>query len=136
MISPRVIRAAVFGVLSADATLIALGAPALAARIYDSPPEGVRLPYVAMPVATMQPEIETDDSDGSEHMLQISVFSDTIGTGEAEEIAARIVELLHRQPLTLSTGTLVLGRLQLSTTLRDKGRRTHVALRFTFLIDG
>ncbi|MEL6220140.1 MAG: DUF3168 domain-containing protein [Pseudomonadota bacterium] len=137
MIDPSAsVRRAVFAQLSGDASLAALGNPALGSRIYDAAPQRAEYPFVAMPMASVVPALETDGSGGAEVMLQVTVSSRSGGGLEAQQIAARIVELLHDTDLTTDTGTFVMGRLQLSSVQRERdGETWHAVQRFIFIID-
>lgn len=131
--SRKELKRAILAVLKTDATLTAMGLPPLASRIYQRPRKPVTFPYVSVGRGTMTP-LDTKDSRGAEVTFQIDTWSRSGGSVEAEDIGARIYELLHEQPLTLATQHFIEGRLQLSMTMDDPdGETTHGVQRFTFL---
>lgn len=132
--SRQELRAALVAHLKGDATLQALGTPALAGRVYSAGRRGVQFPYIAMPTATMAPD-DVDAVLGAEVMVQIDTFSRAAGVTEAEAIMARIYTLVHNVDLSLATQKFVQGRLQLSFTRRPDrdGVTTQGVQRFVFL---
>ncbi|MGB1209278.1 MAG: DUF3168 domain-containing protein [Paracoccaceae bacterium] len=97
------LQEAVYASLSQDTTLSEL----VGGAIYDAAPPG-RLPALYV---TLGPETVRDASDqihaGARHDLRVSVVSDEAGFLGAKTVAARISDVLHRAPLTLTRGTLV-----------------------------
>lgn len=127
------LRAAIVAALKADATLAALGDPALAGRIYARPRAPAVLPYVSFGLV-LEDAWDTDGMRGSETEIELSVWSRAGGPVEAERIAARIRAVLHEASLTLATQTLVLGRFAGGRTLEDPdGETTRAVLAFRYL---
>lgn len=97
------LQTAVFQVLSSDAPLGAI----IGSAIYDAIPAGTLPPiYVAL-----GEESARDRSDktgrGAEHLITISVVTDTSGFQQAKQAATAISDALHQVDLTLSRGDLV-----------------------------
>lgn len=119
------IQAAVYALLSADATL-----DALITGVFDEVPEGTAYPYVVIGEA-MELPANAHDRYGHETTVTLHVWSDARGFTEAKQIASRLVTLLDHQPLSVSDHHHVVTRYEFSQALRDpEPRLRHVPIRF------
>lgn len=120
------IQAAIYDRLASDLTLTSLGA-----RVYDDVPQGTEFPYVVVGDETI-----TDDGgkdfQGFDRLMSIDVFSRYSGNKEAKQIMDQVFNLLHDQPLTVSTQQLIVMRLAFAPpVLRDPdGVSRHGVMRF------
>lgn len=122
---------AVVAALEADATLAGLGSPALAARIYSGPPQGVVFPYLAVWSPSRQPW-EADGWTGAETVIEVDAWSRAGGPIEAQEIADRVAAVLHRATLTVDGQALVYLVHDFTRALADPdGQTTRAAAQFT-----
>lgn len=93
----RLIEGALYGRLSADATLTTLG---VGLRVYDTlAPGGTPMPYVIF-----QQTAGGDENDAPRRAVDVVFRIEAISDVQdsARQIASRIDELLHNQPLTLT----------------------------------
>lgn len=82
--------------LRADATMTGL----VSGRVYDQVPAGAARPYVN--VRSIQAVDDGADCiDGQEVYLDIDVWSDAVGSGEAGQIASAVRKVLHGASLAL-----------------------------------
>jgi hypothetical protein len=106
------VQAAIYDVLTSDATLAAMAA------VYDWVPEPASYPYV-----TLGEDIETPDNVlgdfGSRVSTTLHVWSRYRGFAEMKPIIARIMELLDHQDFTVEGRTLIVCRHEQTLTLRD-----------------
>ncbi len=104
------------------------------AGVYDEPPEDAPRPYLIVgdaPFTTTRDE--SHGTFGWETVITVSIWVEQRGFKVAHELAQRLVELFHRQPMTLPSFHVVDVRLELSQLLRDPSnprlRRSQVRLR-------
>ena len=114
------LQKAIYERLTGDAQLMAQ----LAGNgIFDIPPRSAAFPYVVLgPISTREPVIPVED--GTEHRLQLTVWSRVEGKKEALEIAEAIETLLHDADLILDGHHLVNLRLVTRETLMARDRRS------------
>ncbi len=116
------LQKAIFAALGADAALAALiGDPP---RLYDDPPGGVALPYVAIGDGT-ECDWSTGSDAGGEHQLTIHVWSRSGGRMETRSVLAAIYDVLHDAALTLEGNRLVNLRFMLSQVWREGDGETY-----------
>ncbi len=91
--------------------------------IYDIPPRSAAFPYLVLgPITTREPVIPVED--GTEHRLQMTVWSRVEGKKEALEISEAIEALLHDADLALDGHQLVNLRLVTRETLTARDHRS------------
>lgn len=101
MSATRLIQTAIYGVLSADTTLLALAT----GGIHNDVPDGEEYPHVLISKATETAWHTQGGGDvgiGWKNIIRIHVYSRYQGDLEALEIHDRIVALLNYQPLSVS----------------------------------
>ncbi len=101
MSATRLIQTAVYAVLSADATLLALAT----GGVHNDVPDGQGYPHVLISRATETPWHTMGGASaglGWKNIIRIHVYSRYQGDKEALEIHDRIVALLNYQPLTVT----------------------------------
>lgn len=121
------IQDALIVALRADSTITGL----IGQRSYDAAPQNPTYPLIELGICFGEPW-EGHDMDGWEAIQTISVWSKKPGTAQAKEIAAAVVDLVHRGTLTLASQAFVLGGLIGSNTV-PRDEYTQVAMRFRFL---
>lgn len=94
------------------------GSPGRNVPVYDAVPQNAAYPYV-----TFDSEITNDadflNSRMDERFFYLTVWSTYRGQKEVKEIMAEIDRLLHRQRLTLDTGTMVHCTVRRKRSTRD-----------------
>lgn len=101
-----ILTAAVYDILSADATLIGMlatykGSPAI--FTIDPAPGDAMMPYIVTAGEISQSPFDTKNSRGREAMRDIRCYAEPDGsTIIIEAIAERVRYLLHRQPITIA----------------------------------
>lgn len=114
--------------------------PEVGPRVYDQvpkpvPPATVTFPYVTIGDGQVLPD-KADCIDGTEHFLQIDVWSRAVGFPEAKTISNNIVTLLDDNPPTMTGYVAVIFELENIQYLRDPdGLTRHVAMTFHARID-
>ena len=97
------LQTAVFQTLSGNVPLGSI----VGSAIYDAIPSGTLPPiYVALGEETARDRSDKTGS-GAEHLITVSVVTDTSGFQQAKQAAAAISDALHQVDLTLSRGNLV-----------------------------
>ncbi len=98
------LQQAIFAALSASSDLQALiGNPP---RLFDLVPRDSAFPYVVLGDGS-ESDWSTSTEDGTEHSLQIDVWSRSTGHKEAKQIADVIRALMNNAALTVSGATLI-----------------------------
>lgn len=119
------VQAAIYDVLSGDATL-----GALINGVFDDVPEGTAYPYVVIGEALGIPD-NSHDRFGRETTETLHVWSDHRGFSQLSVIAARVVALLDHQPLTIAGHHHVVTRYEFGQQLKDPDPSLrHTVLRF------
>ncbi len=119
----RALQEAVFAVLAADATLVALLG---GAKVYDGAPRNAEAPYLHLGEVTAR-DWSTATESGTEINFALVAWSRAEGRSEGFSIADRVVALLHDQALALDGYRLVNLRHLATETARvekPEGRRT------------
>ena len=99
----------------------ALTVPAMSAGVYDEVPQGTVLTkYIVIGTTVLERPWDFHDSEGSEQFHQVDVWSKATGAKEVQLLLEDIDARLHNQPLTLSSGQLVLLQRDFSTVLREQ----------------
>ena len=101
MSATRLIQTAIYAVLSADATLVALAT----GGVHNDIPEGQAYPHVLISRATETPQHTFGPPTtglGWKNIIRIHVYSRYQGDVEAMQIHERVVSLLNFQPLTVT----------------------------------
>ncbi|MFP5075731.1 DUF3168 domain-containing protein [Rhizobium sp. YIM 134829] len=117
------LQAAIFAKLSGDATLTGLIGPGGITDRLTTPGPRPSLRFGPVESADYSTSTET----GEEHRLTIEVRGEEGGHRSVQAVAARLRTLLHAQPLTLVTQTLVNLRHERTRTRRDGEVRGHRA---------
>lgn len=109
-----------------------------AASIVDRAQEGMAHPFVSIGPTYGAPALEIQVGDGFEVVVTIDTWSRYHGGRlEAARIMSAIADALHDAPLSLSTQTLVWGRMGDQRVIEDPdGVTSHGVQRFTFMTDG
>ncbi|MET4636163.1 DUF3168 domain-containing protein [Kaistia defluvii] len=109
------------------------GAPAVAGRVYDTPPASAVFPYVTIGEIQVNADL-ADCYGGSESFVDVHVWSRAVGFPEAKRIADGIRDALHDVELTLEDHSLGLLHFRDARTLRDPdGVTNHIAMTFRAL---
>jgi hypothetical protein len=125
------LQGAILARLKADPAVASL----VAARIYDSVPQGATFPYVTFgPVQSL-----TDDADcitGLEIAQQIDVWSRAPGFPEAKRIVDAVRAALHDAPIVLTENALVYLEHRTTDTRRDPdGLTSHGIMHFEAFVE-
>lgn len=126
------LQAAVFTALRADSGLDGL----IDGRVYDRPPTGPTFPYI-----TISNSVVNDDGAaciaGEEIFLDLHIWSRSVGSIEAKQIAAAVKSILDEADLTLdSSAALVSLHFQSARFLDDPdGLTCHGVLSFVALTE-
>jgi hypothetical protein len=121
------LQAAVFEVLSADATLAALLG---GAKVVDGAPRNEEAPYVHLGEATER-DWSTATEAGSEVTFAVVAWSREPGRKQALMIAERVVAMLHDAALVLDGHRMVnLRHLSTETAREEKARGRRAVARF------
>ena len=130
------LQQAVFGSLTADATLASL----VAGRIYDAPPpfEGDDAPDT--PWITLGDERvddwSTKDGSGAVHILTIAVHAPRRGFADAKRVAGAVSDALLATTLAPSRGHVVnVGFVSGRTRRSDNDLMRRVEMRFRVLVE-
>lgn len=121
------LQKAVFAALTGDTQLAAL-----VTGVFDQVPETQAYPYVVLGDAVEVP-VNAHDRHGSDTTSTLHVWSQYRGYSQALTIAARIVQVLDHQPLTVEGHDHIATRFVSSQTLTDPeppGDIRHVPMRF------
>ena len=128
------LQTAVVTALKASAAVQALlGADA---RVYDDHPVDIPvMPYVTVGEFVTAP-FDTKTSIGREATVSLHVWSSYRGRKEAEQVLKAIYDVLHRQTLTVSGYSFILGQFIGSESFIDAdGITRHGVCRFRFTLD-
>ncbi|MCY0919604.1 MULTISPECIES: DUF3168 domain-containing protein [unclassified Streptomyces] len=126
------VQAALYVRLSGDQTL-----GDLVTGVFDHVPEADDLDYVTIGEATEIPD-NHHGGFGREIVAALHVWTRARGHGPGLRIAARLVELLDHQPLTIAGHTHIATRHEFSQTLTDPdppGDIRHVSMRFRIITE-
>ncbi|MEO1602255.1 MAG: DUF3168 domain-containing protein [Pseudomonadota bacterium] len=127
------VQKAVVAAVRADGNLSAI----IGTRIYDRVPDAAQFPYVQYMEATGLPAVETQDGEGFELGVTLSIWSRTdAGQVEAHRIAGHLVDLLNNSTLALDTKTVVMTRLLGQSTRRPDAITVQILQRWQFITDG
>lgn len=124
------LQKAIYNALSGNLTDAGTAVP-----VTDHVTEGQAKPYVEVG------EISTDDwgtsdTDGTEHVAEIHVYTGDRGRSYARSILRQVHDLLHHQALTVEGNQHVLTRFESSQTERDSdGLTYHGVSRFRVLLN-
>lgn len=120
---------AIVTALRTDGAVVAL----VGQRTYDDAPQSPTYPLIELGDSQGDPW-EGSDMDGWECVQAVNVWSEKPGKAQAKQIAAAVIDRLHRGTLTLATQAFVLGNLLGSNVVpQSDGRTTQVSMRFQFL---
>lgn len=98
---------------------------ALTCEVYDAVPQGAAYPYVTLDFElSVNADYLTERLD--ERFVYLAVWSAYEGQKEVKEIMAAIDAALHRNKLTLSSGTVVSLAVSDKRTSRDIDERTYM----------
>lgn len=121
------VQRALYGVLTGDATLMAL-----ITGVYDFVPEPAPFPYIAIGDATEIPD-NRHGGFGRQTTVTLHVWTRNRGHSEGLAIGDRVTALLDHQPLTVVGQHHVVTRFEFSQTLTDPeppGDIRHLVLRY------
>ncbi|UTW56188.1 DUF3168 domain-containing protein [Kordiimonas sp. SCSIO 12610] len=107
------LQVAVYDALMADSDL-----SARITGIYDEPPAGARMPYIAFGDTSIT-VADTKTLEGSTVDFDVSVWSGDMGQMEAKEIMALVDSILHTADLHIQGQDLVYLRLQNAGVVRQ-----------------
>lgn len=137
MIASLELQTAIYAKLVADSAVTALAT----GGIFDHVPQtddGKPLkgyPYIVIGDERVLAD-NTDDSAGSEHDVQIDVWSEYRGHKEVKQILSAIHTALHRQPLTVADATFVNCEYETSDFFPEPDGLTHHGIiQFRVLLD-
>jgi hypothetical protein len=118
--SANALQAAIYTRLTTDAALNAMIGEG---SVFDRRVSGKPMPYLVLS------EIATSDfgPDAEEHLVTIEAWSDADGRKQAQEIAARVTELLDGAVLGLAGFALVNLQHRSTRTRREPKTKAHVA---------
>lgn len=122
------VQAAVYERLTGDAELMAL----VTGGVHDGPPEHRTWPWVDIGEAIETP-LNAHDRLGAETVISLHIWTKHRGHSPGLTIAARIMQLLVRQPLTVAEHRHISTRYEFGQTLRDPeppGDIRHVIQRY------
>lgn len=117
--SHQALQKAVFQLLNADSTLMAL-----VQGIHDHVPQSVVFPYISLGEAKSN-DWSTKTTTGTEQRITIHVWSREGGRKEAATIMERIHTLLHESSLSVEGQTLISMRFISSTIELEKDGWTY-----------
>ncbi|MFB6517440.1 DUF3168 domain-containing protein [Streptomyces sp. NPDC056401] len=126
------VQQAVYGQLTGDPALMAL-----ITGVYDYVPEAVTFDYVTIGEATEIPD-NRHGAFGRQTTLTLHVWTRYRGHARGQRIAARIVELLDHQALTVAGLHHVATRFEFAQTLTDPeppGDIRHTPMRFRIITE-
>jgi hypothetical protein len=120
-------QSAIYRVLSTDPVL----ATQYGAEVYDDVPDNATFPYVVLGEWT-ETDVPSDfRTIGRNSTVTIHIWSRASGMKEVQNIAGRVIQILERQPLQLTTHQWEDTRYEFFNTLRDAdGMSRHGVLRF------
>lgn len=120
----------VYALLNGDSALLAL-----VQGVYDRPPQGSAFPYITIGESGIS-DWSTKTSTGTQHMLQLHVWSRNGGRKEAAIIMERLHTLLHLGTMSITGQTLVQIRFVSSDiVLEDDGSTYQGTIRFKALLE-
>lgn len=116
------IQTAIFGVLSGDAPLVASLSQSwtdnfgtIPAIFSATPQENFDdddfYPFISFGEDTISP-FDTKDTDGSDDIIQINVWTRTDGYLEVKGIASAVYDLLQKQPLTIANANHITTNME------------------------
>lgn len=119
--------------LKADAAVMAL-----VNGVYDVPPDnpwGAKKAYISLGATDSTPD-DADCIDGLTHVVQVDVWSRSVGMPACKNIVAAVRRNLHQTTALLTENGLNQVNLVLSRTLRDPdGLTNHGVLQFEFRVE-
>lgn len=124
------LQGAIHALLKADTDVDAM----VSGRVYDRIPKGVAFPYISYADVSSNP-YDSSCVVAEEFIFTLDVWSRSVGSIEAKEIAGRVKKALHNADLSLvqnAAGQLVF-RGQVSQDDPD-GLTSHVSLTFKCII--
>jgi uncharacterized protein DUF3168 len=122
------IQTAAYNALANDSTM-----QELVTGVFDvsNVPENQAFPYITVGNQATETQTDTFDTRGYDDTFVIDIWTQTRGFQQARAILARMNQLLHRQPLTMSTqshiGTWYLSAVELED---PDGITQHVTPRY------
>jgi hypothetical protein len=123
------IQQAVYALLTADAQLMGLLS---GDGVYDGAPEGAPYPYIDLGEAVESPD-NTHDGWGRQTVITLHVWTQHHGHSKGLTIAARVLQVLDHQPLTIAGHRHISTRYESMQTLTDPdppGDIRHIPMRF------
>ena len=122
------LQQAIYAALSASTDLQTLiGDPP---RLFDYVPRDSAFPYVVLGDGS-EADWSTATEDGTEHAVQIDVWSRTPGHRETKQIAAILHDMLHNAALTVTGATLIdIRHLTTAFARQSDGQTMRATLRF------
>lgn len=109
---------------------------AVGSRIYDRVPQNVAFPYLQVTQDLGEPW-DAVGFNGWEQVMRVDVWSRDAGeTRDAVLVARTVFAALHNQPLVLTEGDLVNGRMLPGgqhVIREEDGRTVHVVQRYRFV---
>lgn len=124
--SAAAVQAALYGVLTEDAALMALAA----GGVFDHVPAGTAFPYVALGGIAAE-TFGTQDASGNDLVVTLHVYSRVPGMRETQALLAALHDALHWAEFAVAGQALVLCRhLGSETRLEDDGVTRHGIARF------
>lgn len=121
------VQTALYGVLSGDAQLTAL-----ISGVWDYVPEDAAYPYVHIGEATEIPD-NTHSTWGRQTTHTLHIWTQARGHAQGLTIAARVMQVLDHQPLTISGQHHISTHYEFMQALTDPeppGDIRHVVMRF------
>jgi hypothetical protein len=122
------LQQAIYAALAASTDLQALiGDPP---RLFDYVPRDSAFPYVVLGDGS-ESEWSTSTENGTEHAVQIDVWSRSTGHRESKQIAEAVRDALNNASLTVSDTTLIdIRHLATAFARQTDGQTTRATLRF------
>jgi hypothetical protein len=115
-----------FAVQFAVMAILRAGVPAIGQRVHDFVPQSATFPYITISVPSAVPIDETC-WDRTEITFQIDVWSNTVPSVEAKEIAAVVRDFLHETDIAVAGFEVDRARVQGAFFTRENDTQLHRA---------
>jgi hypothetical protein len=127
------LQQAIFATLCAsDDVKNAVGDPP---RVFDTPPRGTAFPYIVIGDDT-ESDWSTASEPGSEHAIQVHVWSRADGRKEAKLVADAVRDTLDGAELSVTGQALIdIRYLETALTRDSDGETIHAVLRFRAVLE-
>jgi hypothetical protein len=127
------LQQAIFATLCAsDDIKVVVGDPP---RVFDTPPRGTAFPYIVIGDDT-ESDWSTATEAGSEHAIQVHVWSRADGRKEAKLVADAVRGALDGAELSVTGQTLIdIRYLETALTRDSDGETIHAVLRFRAVLE-